>query len=234
MQLDPTTHTYLFENDRYTSVTTLVHMCFQAFDADAILKKMKITSASKYYGMTKDEIKQLWQTNAEDAQQQGTRMHAIIERYYKNELITEEEKQLPEIKYFMEFSNVYKLVPYGIELCIFSKRVHLAGTIDFVAQNADGTLDIYDWKRVNHIELQNPYNKYSHVVSHIPDTNFWHYTLQLNLYKYLLEIEYGKKVNKMFLVSFHPGNISYFKYEVSDIQMHIPIFLEKLTLKHTA
>ena len=233
MQLDPTTHTYVLENDRYTSVTTLVHMCFQAFDADAILKKMKITPTSKYYGMTKEEIKQLWQENAEEAQQQGTHMHAIIERYYKNELITEEEKQLPEIKYFMEFTKVFHLIPYGIELCIFSKTVHLAGTIDFVAQNADGSLDIYDWKRANHIELQNPYNKYSHVVTHIPDTNFWHYTLQLNLYKYLLETEYKKKVNKMFLVSFHPANMSYFKYEVSDIQMYIPLFLEKLTLKHT-
>jgi len=59
MQLDPTTHTYVLENDRYTSVTTLVHMCFQAFDADAILKKMKITPTSKYYGMTKEEIKEL-------------------------------------------------------------------------------------------------------------------------------------------------------------------------------
>ena len=37
MELDPTTHTYLLENERYTSVTTLVHMCFQPFDADAIL-----------------------------------------------------------------------------------------------------------------------------------------------------------------------------------------------------
>ena len=44
----------------------------------------------------------------------------------------------------------------------------------------------------------------------------------------------NKKVNKMFLVSFHPANISYFKYEVSDIQMYIPLFLEKLMLKHTA
>ena len=233
MQLDPETHTYLLENDRYTSVTTLVHMCFQPFDADAILKKMKITPTSKYYGMTKEEIKQLWQRNAEEAQQQGTLMHAVIERYYKNELMTEEEKRLPEIIYFMEFTKTFKLVPYGIELCIFSKTNHLAGTIDFVAQNKDGTLDIYDWKRANHIELQNPYNKYSPVVTHIPDTNFWHYTLQLNLYKYLLETEYHKKVNKMFLVSFHPANISYFKYEVSDIQMYIPQFLEKLTLKHT-
>jgi len=232
MQLDPSTHTYLFQNDRYTSVTTLVHLCFEQFDADAVLKRMKITPTSKYFGMTKEEIKQLWQKNAEEAQQQGTRMHAVIERFYKKEEITEEEKQLPEIVYFMEFTKCFDLIPYGIELCIFSKAIHLAGTIDFVAQNKDGTLDIYDWKRANHIELQNPYNKYSHVVSHIPDTNFWHYTLQLNLYKYLLETEYDKKVNKMFLVSFHPANMSYFKYEVSDIQEYIPLFLEKLKLKH--
>jgi len=234
MELDPQSHTYKYQNDTYTSVTTLVHRCFQEFDADLILKRMKILPGSKYYGMTKEEIKQLWQANAVDAQCKGTLMHSIIERYYKKESITEEETQLPEIVYFMEFTKKFQLIPYGIELCIFSKTIKLAGTIDFVAQNTDGTLDIYDWKRSNHIELNNPYNKYSHVVAHIPDTNFWHYTLQLNLYKYLLETEYDKKVNKMFLVSFHPSNMSYFKYEVSNIQPYIPLFLEKLTLKHTS
>jgi hypothetical protein len=128
----------------------------------------------------------------------------------------------------MNFTKVFNLVPYGIELCIYSKRLKLAGTIDFVAKNKDGTLDIYDWKRTPHLELANPYNKYSTVVNHIPDTNFWHYTLQLNLYKHLLEMEYDKKVNKMYLVCFHPSNMSYFKYEVSDIQIHIPTFLEKI------
>jgi hypothetical protein len=81
MQLEPESHTYQYNGDVYTSVTTLVHLCFEVFDADAILKKMKITPTSKYYGMTKEEIKELWKANALDAQTKGTKMHAIIEHY---------------------------------------------------------------------------------------------------------------------------------------------------------
>ena len=43
-------------------------------------------------------------------------------------------------------------------------------------------------------------------MSHIEDTNFNHYSLQLNLYKYILEKKYKKKVKKMYLVCLHPEN----------------------------
>jgi hypothetical protein len=44
------------------------------------------------------------------------------------------------------------------------------------------------------------------VVSHIPDTNFWHYALQLNTYKYILEDKYGKRIRELNLVRIHPDN----------------------------
>jgi hypothetical protein len=42
----------------------------------------------------------------------------------------------------------------------------------------------------------------------MPDTNFWHYSLQLNLYKTILEEKYGKKVTGLYLVCLHPDNVS--------------------------
>ena len=90
MQLDPVSHKYRLNSDEYMSVTTLVHKCFSPFDADVILAKMKI-KGTKYDGMTKEEIKEMWNDNAKEAQQQGTRMHSVVERYYKSEPITEEE-----------------------------------------------------------------------------------------------------------------------------------------------
>jgi hypothetical protein len=75
------------------------------------------------------------------------------------------------------------------------------------------------------MELYNPYNKYSHVVP-IPDTNFWHYTVQLNLYKYIIEKCYHKKVNRMHLVSFYPTQFTFQKYEVENIQQHIAAILQ--------
>jgi hypothetical protein len=38
----------------------------------------------------------------------------------------------------------------------------------------------------------------------MPDSNFWHYSLQLNTYKAILEAKYGKKVTDLYLVRLHP------------------------------
>jgi len=42
----------------------------------------------------------------------------------------------------------------------------------------------------------------------MPDTNFWHYSLQLNVYRALLERCYGKRVVELCLVCLHPDNSS--------------------------
>ena len=43
-------------------------------------------------------------------------------------------------------------------------------------------------------------------ISHLPDTNFWHYSLQLNTYKAILESKYNKKITALYLVRLHPDN----------------------------
>jgi len=220
-------HVYRLNDQKYTSVTTLVHRCFSLFDADKILERMRI-QGTKYDGMTKAEIKELWNVNAKEAQQQGTRLHSVIERYYKKEFITEEEWATVEIQQFKEFTQQHSLIPYGVEWCIYMEEIKLAGTVDFVSENEDGTLDVYDWKRTKQMEMYNPYQKYSTVVLHIPDTNFWHYTIQLNLYKYMIENQYHKKVKHMYLVSFYPSQTSFRRYEVQNIQQDIPTILEQL------
>jgi ATP-dependent exoDNAse (exonuclease V) beta subunit len=230
MQLDPESHKYRLNSDEYMSVTTLVHKCFSTFDADAILAKMRI-KGTKYDGMSKEEIKEMWNKNAKDAQQQGTRMHSVVERYYKGEAITDEEWQLPEIHQFKSFTEMNVLRPHGIEWLVYSESDKLAGTIDFAAENEDGTIDLYDWKRSKNMEVYNPYNKYSPVLPSMPDTNFMHYTVQLNLYKYLIEKGYNKKVKHMYLVCFYPSQLNFQKYEVANIQSDIP---EILKLKQNA
>jgi hypothetical protein len=79
---------------------------------------------------------------------------------------------------------------------------------------------IYDWKRSKGIVRNKQFEEYSHVdcISHIPDTNFWHYALQLNTYKRLLEKNYGKKVTALRLVCLHPNQKSYQLIDVPDLE----------------
>ena len=89
---------------------------------------------------------------------------------------------------------------------IFDEDLKLAGSIDMVYENPDGTLSIYDWKRSKDISKINVWNKFAinPLICHMPDSNFWHYALQLNTYKAILERKYGKQVTKLCLVRLHP------------------------------
>jgi hypothetical protein len=44
------------------------------------------------------------------------------------------------------------------------------------------------------------------LIQHLPHTNYWHYSLQLNTYKAILERKYGKTVTCLCLVRLHPSN----------------------------
>lgn len=71
------------------SVTTLIHKFFPPFDADKIIDKMmrgRNWATSKYYGMTKDEIKKQWDTNRDEAATKGTAMHKCIEDQINSEV----------------------------------------------------------------------------------------------------------------------------------------------------
>jgi len=190
-------HTYTIRCDptsKYTSVTTYVHEQFETFDADLIIGKMiesPYWNKNKYYGKTPDEIKKLWDKNRDEAAAAGTKMHYDIECYYNNICV---ENDSIEFQYFKDFTEKYPhMKPYRTEWTIFDVELKIAGSIDMVFYNEkDHMYYIYDWKRCKEIKKSTGFNKHSvnSILSDLPDTNYWHYTLQLNIYKALLEKNY--------------------------------------------
>ena len=127
--------------------------------------------------------------------------------------------------HYVDFVNDYpNLKPYRTEWMIFDEEVRLAGSIDMVYEaDSNGELLIYDWKRCKEIKKYNNFGDYAltECIKHLPDTNFWHYALQLNLYKAILEGKYGKKIKEMWLVGLHPNALSYQMLEVPDLSEEI-------------
>ena len=97
-----------------------------------------------------------------------------------------------------------------------------------VYENEDGTLMIYDWKRSKGIVKNKRFEEYSttECINHLPDTNFWHYSLQLNTYKAILERNYNKKVTKLCLVCLYPGQETYKLFEVPDLSEEIDMLFD--------
>lgn len=224
---DEPTHTYTIDGDSdYTSVTTFNHKLFEHFDADKIIKNMKKGKNwenSKYYGKTDEEIKEIWDKNRDEAATAGTKMHYDIECYYNE---SPNENDSIEYQYFLNFKDAFpNLKAYRTEWTVFHEELKLAGSIDMVFENENGELLIYDWKRSKEIVKTNSWNKYSNceVISHIPDTNYWHYCLQLNTYKAILEAKYDRKVVGLYLICLHPDNKNnnYQRIKVANLQEEI-------------
>lgn len=228
------THTYLidFDSSNYTSVTTFVHSLFEKFDSDIIIDKMfksnNWNSNHKYWGMSIENIKLKWEENKNEVSSAGTSMHYNIECFYnnKNLPINYSHKELYEFynlnknqynhdsiewKYFINFvKETPHLKPYRTEWCVFNENIKIAGSIDMIYENDDGSLSIYDWKRCKTISRVNNFNKFanSEIIPHLHDTNYWHYALQLNIYKYIIETKYNKIVKDLCIVKLHPDNQS--------------------------
>jgi hypothetical protein len=207
-------HIYTVCGDRggFTSVTTWNHKHFSPFNSDDIIhkivngKRWNTDPNYKYYKMTREAIKLSWDTKRDSASSAGTSMHNDIELFYNGVNVRNDSV---EFKYFKNFIKDFPdLKPYRTEWMVYYEEIKLSGSIDMIYENPDGTLLIYDWKRCQEISFESSFSNFATTpcISHLPDTNFWHYALQLNMYKTILEHKYGKKVVGLFLVCMHPDN----------------------------
>ena len=217
MQFVESTHKYTIITDpdsKYDSVTTWNHSHFSHFNATLIIKNMmkgkNWNPENKYWGMTAEEIKKKWSQDGLKAASLGTALHYAIECFINqqpnNELCVTNSV---EWSYFLEFTRAFpELKPYRTEWRIYDEDIKLAGSIDMVYENEDGTLSIYDWKRCKEISKVSAFKKHAKTacINYIPDTNFWHYSLQLNTYKAILERKYGVLIRDLYLVQLHEEN----------------------------
>ena len=222
---DEESHTYTIDGSKegWTSCTQFIHGYVQEFDADLIIKKMmaskKWNPDNKYYGMTPEAIKAQWAASANEASTAGTRMHLDIERYNNAEPVGNlagddwEANASPEWDYFLSYDEKHRKVkgfePYRTEWLVFKEDIKLAGSIDMLYMKPDGTIAIYDWKRAKEIKFENSFQNMVAPLDHLPDTNYWHYSLQLNIYRRILEELYDITVSELALVVLHPNNRQY-------------------------
>ena len=228
-------HLYYIDGKKVDiSVTTWIHSHFSHFNPEKVWKdyiEPKIGEPTyKYYGMTKTQVLDLWRQNGIDASTKGTQLHMNIEHFW-NEI--EVDNSSIEYTYFQQFVKDYKILKgYRTEWIVYSEVLRISGSIDmvFIAPKDDGSgeeaLEIYDWKRTKEFDRfggEGRFRKFAKTacISHIPDSNYWHYTIQLNLYKYILEKEYDKKIQRLVLVRMHPDSDGYERVEVPILEDEI-------------
>jgi len=161
-------------------------------------------------------IKWTWK----NGNQLGTELHDRIEHVLDGQLplsyMRERAATDVEYGYWVEWYQQELLprgfVPYRTELRIFDYSIRVCGSIDalFVHPDRPNELIMVDWKRSKRL-WRRGFNgkKGKPPLEHLDDCNLYHYYMQQNVYKRILERNTRLRIVEMYLVVCHPRNSTY-------------------------
>ena len=196
ISLERESHTYNLASNpdlEFTSATTFVGQFFEEFNPLKVATRL-VAKSPKYRGMTVEELLQVWRDSAEH----GTVVHEEIENNILNQSPLTERKAIHGINWLNKFKLTSRFEMYP-EVIVYSEELQLCGTIDLLVY--DKEKDIYnlmDWKTSKSISTKSYGNKkgIQPATADLDDTKFNLYSLQLSLYRYLLEEYYGFKIGQ--------------------------------------
>lgn len=181
----------------WLSVTSFISNFKQPFEADKIAEKSSKSKKSKWYGMTPDEIKEAWKSEANRATTLGTWYHNCREKdICELETMERHGTVVPVLKPIerngVKYSPNQKL-SNGVypEHMVYLKSSGLCGQSDLV-EVINGEVHITDYKTNKEIKVEGYTNwegitqKMMPPVSHLDDCNLNHYALQLSLYMFII------------------------------------------------
>ena len=244
IQFLPYEHIYILDGkESLTSVSSLVSLFFPKFDSYYWSERK-----AGEYGMSQIGILEEWDFNGALSREVGTFMHQQIRNYYHGLPFTSQYRFVYNGKYihedseislesefeqFKRFLNDHPFIPFRTEWSIFDEDLKIAGTIDMIHIKDGGTFELYDWKRSHrlldkfgNIIKTNIFQSGIHGLEQIPDTVYWHYCLQLNIYRYILENRYDLKIDNMYLILLHHEVNRYMKIEVPKMNEYVKIILD--------
>ena len=224
-------HSYFVDGVRVPrSVTSLLHAYATPFDPQRALACMKRRDwdakqeamEQQGLGTSDQEIMARWRRNGEVQSKRGTLLHHHAECLLNGvEVVQPHSPEFLQVQALCRALLLRGMQPHRTELCVFHCGLRVAGQIDALFLDAEGKFAVVDWKRVRCLQSAG-FDPLRYPLDHLPDTNLWLYSLQLNLYRYILETEYGLAVSGMYLAVVHPELLSPRLMEVPrlDAEMH--------------
>lgn len=211
---------------KFTSATTFIGEFFEPFDAEGVSEKLADSDRGKYAHMNQKEILAKWDWIAE----RGTDVHKELEdwcfHWMSKRLGNPPEKPyevtLTKAKHGVNWLERV-LEPHFLlfpEVKLFSPKLQLAGTLDLLIYNPE--LDLFiieDWKTNAKITKSGYMGKrgIKNATRFMDDCKFNKYGLQMSLYRWILENEYGlNNILKQILVQLRPKPTNKFPLGVKE------------------
>lgn len=231
-------HKYYLGNEELISVTTLIHQYQEEFDED-YWSEYK----ANQFDLTQKEILRAWKFINRKGTMKGSIIHDYAEnlllnkvfKYPKNDIIKEfgfdpiiEEYEVTK-KHVDKFcaDSKGKLIPVKTELVMYDKESMIAGMADLIFYNVKmKEFQIWDWK-TNKAFSKSSERKLLDLLYMLDDCDLEIYSLQLGLYKAILERNTGIKFGKSYLLWVSHNNPSYEIIEAKNREYYINQILQK-------
>ena len=215
------------------SSTTFIHHFFPEFDRDGCIatilrnRKHQTDPSYKYYKMDRETILASWAANGKAASEAGTAFHADVENHQNGIACSNDSVEWHQYLSFRADHPTW--VPFRTELMMYDESNRITGSIDaLMLDTTDGRLVMVDWKRSKAIK-RTAFRR-SDVglfpLGTLPDSNFWHYSLQLNLYTDILRRKYGWDIKLCCLVVCYPTQTDYERIDLPDMRYEIGLMLD--------
>ena len=189
----------------FRSPTGILGNFYQHFDAIPIseryVKKHKLK-------ITAEELRAEWAEKARIASERGSKLHAYCESLYDGWNFGEEPEEAQAVHARDALADIAKQgwILVKTELLVYSTVIKLAGQVDLLVGRGDD-LAIMDYKflkgPLDKKSYYNPFTRKYKMMSgpfyKLMDTNFSHYSIQMELYRMLMG-KTGKRVTNKTLV----------------------------------
>lgn len=226
------------DNEKYISVTTLIHQFTQPFDKNFwsaykaleklipkenwIIEKKSLLNSKKLdksifdlYDISENDFNKIqqdildsWDEENRKSCERGTKIHLDIENsFYKNPKNISLQKfgiggKFECRKDYSELDLEYGVYP---EYLVYRESedgiLRIAGQVDLIVKSGN-EITICDWKTNKKIDQKSFYNtktrssaKMKYPLNNLDDVNFYHYTMQLSTYAWMLQ-----KINPNFII----------------------------------
>lgn len=232
---DEKSHTYTYDGTKFDSVTTFIKRFKLPFDRSYWSQKK-----ADELGVDVESILEEWQQKANISTRLGTRVHKYIEDFWSNKNPEKPEEGTEERIRVEKFLEIYEkrlkvLVPLKSELKIFSKKWRLAGTIDqsFLLWEESKQKPIFiigDWKTNGDFRHDDhPKGKYKKLLrpfAHLWENHHNEYSIQISLYRLMLEEEIGIETDSGFLCHIGPDDAPKI-YPAKDLRIPLKAYLDE-------
>ena len=239
-------HKYYLDGKELISVTTLIHKYQEEFN-EAYWSEYK----GDQFGINPEEILRAWKFINKKGTIRGSAIHDYAENLFQNKKY-EYPKQLILNEFgFDPVQHTYdickkhvdkfyndvqgKLIPIRTELIVYDKKTLIGGMLDILFYNVKAKeFQIWDWKTNKDFTYE---MKNRHLINDLfllEDCDLELYSLQLGLYKYIIEKNLPIKLGKSYLVWFSHNNDNYKVIEAKDRSYYIDIITKNRIIELVA